>query len=208
MPRVRTTDVIWVEPKLVCEVEFAEWTSDGRLRAPVYMGLRDDKKARDVHRERPTRGAPGQEPPEPPVSNLDKVFWPDEGITKGDLIDYYREVAGVLVAPARPAVHDEALSRRDRRGPLLPERRAQRMPDWIPTAAFSATSRDDRKQRIINYPLVNEAAALIWMANMGCIDMNAWYSRADKPDRPDFVLFDLDPTPQVGFQGRSRRPSS
>jgi bifunctional non-homologous end joining protein LigD len=54
---------------------------------------------------------------------------------------------------------------------------------------------------MINYPLVNEAAALVWMANMGCIDMNAWYSRADKPDRPDFVLFDLDPTPEVGFQG-------
>ena len=54
---------------------------------------------------------------------------------------------------------------------------------------------------MIRYPLVNEAAALVWMANMGCIDMNAWYSRADKPERPDFVLFDLDPTPEVGFAG-------
>ena len=54
---------------------------------------------------------------------------------------------------------------------------------------------------MINYPLVNEPAALVWMANMGCIDMNAWYSRADKPERPDFVLFDLDPTPEVGFAG-------
>jgi bifunctional non-homologous end joining protein LigD len=75
------------------------------------------------------------------------------------------------------------------------------MPDWIPTAAFPATSRDDKRKRMINYPLVNEPAALVWMANMACIDMNAWYSRADKPDRPDFVLFDLDPTPEVGFAG-------
>jgi bifunctional non-homologous end joining protein LigD len=202
MPRVRTTDVIWVEPKLVCEVEFAEWTSDERLRAPVYMGLRDDKKPRDVHRERPTKARPARSRPEPPVSNLDKVFWPDEGVTKGDLIDYYREVAGVLV----PHLRDRPFTMKRypdgiAAGHFFQKDAPKHMPDWIPTAAFSATSRDDRKRRIINYPLVNEAAALIWMANMGCIDMNAWYSRADKPDRPDFVLFDLDPTPQVGFQG-------
>jgi bifunctional non-homologous end joining protein LigD len=202
MPRVRTTDVIWVEPKLVCEVEFAEWTSDERLRAPVYMGLRDDKKSRDVHRERPTKARPARSRPEPPVSNLDKVFWPDEGVTKGDLIDYYREVAGVLV----PHLRDRPFTMKRypdgiAAGHFFQKDAPKHMPDWIPTAAFSATSRDDRKRRIINYPLVNEAAALIWMANMGCIDMNAWYSRADKPDRPDFVLFDLDPTPQVGFQG-------
>jgi bifunctional non-homologous end joining protein LigD len=75
------------------------------------------------------------------------------------------------------------------------------MPDWIPTRPFPATSRSDRSKRTIRYPLVNEPAALVWMANMGCIDMNAWYSRADKPERPDFALFDLDPTPEVGFAG-------
>src|SRR5205823_1154477 len=56
-----------------------------------------------------------------------------------------------------------------------------------------------RQKRWINYPLVNEELALLWMVNMGCIDMNTWYSRVDKPDRPDFVLFDLDPSPDVGF---------
>ena len=122
MPRVRTTDVIWVEPKLVCEVEFAEWTSDDRLRAPVYMGLRDDKPASAVQRERPARKGR----PEPPLSNLDKVFWPDEGITKGDLIDYYREVADVLV----PHLRDRPFTmKRYPDGiagePLLPEGRAQ-----------------------------------------------------------------------------------
>jgi bifunctional non-homologous end joining protein LigD len=197
MPRVRTTDVVWVEPTLVCEVEFAEWTSDERLRAPVYMGLRDDKPASDVHRERPVKGRP-----EPPLSNLDKVFWPDEGITKGDVIDYYRQVADVLV----PHLRDRPFTMKRYPDGIAGNHFFQKdapkhMPDWIPTAEFPATSREDRRKRMINYPLVNEAAALVWMANMGCIDMNAWYSRADKPERPDFVLFDLDPTPEVGFAG-------
>jgi bifunctional non-homologous end joining protein LigD len=202
MPRVRTTDVIWVEPKLVCEVEFAEWTSDERLRAPVYMGLRDDKPAGDVHRERPVKAPAGNGRPEPPLSNLDKVFWPDENITKGDLIDYYRQVAEVLV----PHLRDRPFTMKRypdgiTGGHFFQKDAPKHMPDWIPTAAFPATSRDDRRKRMINYPLVNEPAALVWMANMGCIDMNAWYSRADKADRPDFVLLDLDPTPEVGFSG-------
>ena len=95
MAKVRKGDVIWVQPKLVCEVEFAEWTHDGHLRAPSFQGLRDDKAAREVHREEPE--------PEGRVklSNLDKVFFADEGITKGDLIEYYRAVAPVLVPHLR-----------------------------------------------------------------------------------------------------------
>ena len=106
LPRVRKDDVVWVEPKLVAEVSFAEWTHDGRLRAPVYQGLREDKSAEEVRRE-----LPGEEPESvaaiPSVikkgkrvlrlSNLDKPFWPEEGITKGDLLAFYRDVAPVLV---------------------------------------------------------------------------------------------------------------
>jgi bifunctional non-homologous end joining protein LigD len=75
------------------------------------------------------------------------------------------------------------------------------MPEWIPTARIQVSTREQpRRQRWINAPLVNDELALLWMANMGCIDMNAWYSRVDKLDRPDFVLFDLDPSPDVGFE--------
>jgi len=74
------------------------------------------------------------------------------------------------------------------------------MPDWISKRAFRTTSRESREKRTIAYPLVNDELALLWMVNMGCIDMNAWYSRVDKPDRPDFVLFDLDPSDDVGFR--------
>ena len=73
------------------------------------------------------------------------------------------------------------------------------MPDWVPKRPFRSTSRETRQKRMISYPLVNDELGLLWMANMGCIDMNAWYSRIDKPDRPDFVLFDLDPSSDVGF---------
>src|SRR6266513_1301748 len=93
MPKVRKGDVVWVEPKLVAEIEFAEWTHDGHLRAPSFQGLRSDKPAADVHRERPAAAQEGKVK----LSNLEKLFWEDEGITKGDLLDYYRGGAEVLV---------------------------------------------------------------------------------------------------------------
>jgi bifunctional non-homologous end joining protein LigD len=72
------------------------------------------------------------------------------------------------------------------------------MPDWIKTFRTVVSTRDDaRSKREVSFPLVNDELALLWMVNMGCIDMNPWYSRVDRPDRPDFVLFDLDPTPEV-----------
>ena len=128
MPKVRRADVVWVEPTLVAQVEFVEWTHDKHLRAPVYLGLREDKTAEEVVLEAPT-------PIEPEIqkgkrllklSNLDKPFWPEEGITKGDLLAYYRDVARRhRPAPPRPSVHDEALSRRLEGQVLLPEGRAQ-----------------------------------------------------------------------------------
>ena len=202
MPKVRKGDVVWVEPKLVCEVEFAEWTHDGRLRAPSYQGLREDKSAEEVHRERPIEEEIRIGKRTLKLSNLDKVFWPDEGITKGDLLAYYRAVASVLVPhlEARPftmrrypdGIHGNAFFQKDA---------PKGMPEWISTARIQVTTRDrPRQRRWIQAPLVNDELALLWMVNMGCIDMNAWYSRVDKLDRPDFVLFDLDPSPDVGFE--------
>ncbi|HET7566400.1 MAG TPA: DNA ligase D [Gaiellaceae bacterium] len=198
MPRVRKGDVVWVEPKLVCEVEFAEWTHDGHLRAPSFQGLRDDKAAAEVRRERPVEEEQGRVK----LSNLDKLFWPDEGITKGDLVDYYRAVADVLV----PHLRDRPFTMRRYPDGAFGKAFFQKdapvhMPDWIPTHRANVSTRTSPPRRKwIDAPLVNDADALLWMVNMGCIDMNAWYSRVDKPDRPDFVLFDLDPSPDVGFR--------
>jgi bifunctional non-homologous end joining protein LigD len=220
MPRVRKDEIVWVEPKLVAEVEFVEWTHDGRLRAPSYQGLREDKRAEDVVREEPgsapgpaveERTAEAQRPKRPPkqlrkgkrelnLSNLDKEFWP-EGITKGDLLGYYREVSPVLVPHLRDrpftmirypdGIHGGHFFQKDA---------PSHMPEWIAThRALVSTRESPRQKKWVNFALVNDELALLWMVNMGCIDMNTWYSRVDKPDRPDFVLFDLDPAAGAGF---------
>ena len=209
LPRVRKGDVVWVEPRLVAEVSFAEWTHDGRLRAPVYQGLREDKSPEEVRRE-----LPGEEPPAsmPPVikkgkrvlrlSNLDKPFWPEEGITKGDLLAFYRDLAAVVV----PHVKDRPFTMKRYpdgwQGKHFFQKDAPRgMPEWIPTVEIEVTTREKpRQRRKISAPLVNDELALLWMVNMGCIDLNTWYSRVPKLERPDFVLFDLDPSPDVGFR--------
>src|SRR5438445_1388269 len=201
MPKVRKSDVIWVEPKLVCEVEFVEWTHDGRLRAPAYKGLRDDKPAEAVRRELPIADRITKGTRELKLSNLDKVFFPDEGITKGDLLEYYRAVAPVLL----PHLKDRPFTMVRwpdgiEAGRFFQKDAPSHMPEWIPTfRALVSTRESPRKQKWVNFPLVNDELALLWMVNMGCIDMNAWYSRVDKSERPDFVLFDLDPSPDVGF---------
>jgi bifunctional non-homologous end joining protein LigD len=135
-------------------------------------------------------------------SNLDKVFFPDEGVTKGDLLAYYRDVAPVLVSHLRDrpftlkrypngAFEDFFFQKDAPKG----------MPEWIGTRPFTVSTRETpKRKRQIQTPLVNDELALLWMVNMGCIDMNVWYSRVDKPDRPDFVLFDLDPSDDVGFK--------
>jgi len=200
MPKVRRDDVVWVEPELVAEVEFAEWTHDGRLRAPVYIGLREDKEPSEVRREEPLPTEIRRGKRALRLSNLDKLFWPGEGITKGDLISYYRDVAPVLVPHLRNRPFTMKRYPDGWQGKHFFQKDApSHMPAWIPTFSYRSTSRATREKRTLRYPLVNDELALLWMANMGCIDMNTWYSRVDRPARPDWVLFDLDPSPDVGF---------
>jgi bifunctional non-homologous end joining protein LigD len=208
MPRVRKDDIVWVEPRLVADISFAEWTHDGRLRAPVYQGLREDKDATEVRRE-----LPGEDPAGIPnvirkgkrvlrLSNLEKVFWPEEGITKGDLLAYYRDVAEAVVPHLRDRPFTLKRYPDGWQGQHFFQKDAPAgMPDWMPTVSIEVTTRDrPRQRRRIDAPLVNDELGLLWVVNMGCIDLNTWYSRVDKLDRPDFVLFDLDPSPDVGFR--------
>jgi bifunctional non-homologous end joining protein LigD len=203
MPRVRARDVHWVEPTLVAEVEFVEWTHDLHLRAPSYVGLREDKAPEEVVREEP-------QPLEEELrygrktlrlSNLDKPFWPDEGITKGDLLAYYRAVAPALVPHLKGRPFTMKRYPDGWQGDFFFQKDApSHMPEWIPRERFLVSARDrQRTKRWISAPLVNDEPSLLWMVNMGCIDMNTWYSRVDRPERPDWVLFDLDPSPDVGF---------
>jgi bifunctional non-homologous end joining protein LigD len=199
MPKVKKSDVLWVEPKLVCEVRFTEWTHDGRLRAPVYLGLREDKAPEDVRREEamPTEIRSGKRVLR--LSNLDKPFWPEEGITKGDLLRYYREIAPIVI----PHIRDRPFTMK--RYPdgwqgknFFQKNAPSHMPEWIERAPFPASTRAGEK-RLVEYAVVNDELALLWMANMGCIDLHTWASRVDRPERPDWVMFDLDPSEGSGF---------
>jgi bifunctional non-homologous end joining protein LigD len=200
MPRVRRSDVVWVEPRLVAEVEFVEWTREGRLRAPVYLGVREDKPASEVRKERtplPNMLRKGRR--ELRLSNLDKPFWPEEGITKGDLLAYYREVAEVLV----PHLRGRPFTMKRypdgwQGGHFFQKQAPSHMPSWIKRAPLPASTREGEK-KIIEYALVDDELALLWMVNMGCIDMHMWSSRVDKPERPDWVMFDLDPSEGATF---------
>ena len=135
------------------------------------------------------------------ISNLDKLFWPDEGITKSDVFEYYRQIAPYIV----PHLRDRPFTMR--RYPdgvagkaFFQKHAPSHMPDWIPRFRAHVSTREaPRRRKWISAPIVRDEDALLWMVNMACIDMNVWYSRVDKPDRPDFVLFDLDPSPDVGF---------
>jgi len=127
------------------------------------------------------------------LTSAERVLWPGAGITKGDLFDYYREIAPVLVPHLGNRPFTMKRWREGIAGPAFFQKQAPKgMPSWIKTRRFRTFPREGGS-RLVDFPLVDDEPTLLWMVQMHCIDMNAWYSRIDKPHRPDFVLFDLDP---------------
>src|SRR3954452_6836163 len=132
-------------------------------------------------------------PHEVKLSNPDRVLFPDDGITKGDLFAYYEQVAPAILPHLRDRPFTMKRYREGIAGDGFFQKQAPKgMPRWIPTRRFTTHPREGGA-REVDFPLVDSPEALLWMVQMHCIDMNAWYSRVDKPDRPDYVLFDLDP---------------
>jgi bifunctional non-homologous end joining protein LigD len=127
------------------------------------------------------------------VTHPERVLFPGDGVTKGDLAEYYAAIGDAIV----PHLRDRPFTLKRypygiRAQPYFAKQAPKGKPRWIPTCRFRTWPREG-ESRLVDFTLVNEPAALVWMVQMNCIDMNAWYSRVDKPDRPDFVLFDLDP---------------
>jgi len=127
------------------------------------------------------------------VTHPERVLFPGDGVTKGDLAEYYVAIGDAIV----PHLRDRPFTLKRypdgiRGRPYFHKQAPKGKPPWIPTRRFRTWPREG-ESRLVDFTLVNEPAALVWMVQMNCIDMNAWYSRVDKPDRPDFVLFDLDP---------------
>jgi bifunctional non-homologous end joining protein LigD len=124
------------------------------------------------------------------VSNLDKVYWPDDGITKGDLLAYYWNVADLLL----PHLHDRPLTmKRMPNGlagePFYEKQVPAHAPDWLPTAAVPT----EEDSRVVEFVLAQDLASLLYVVNLGCIEMHPLHSRAGSLDRPDYAFFDLDP---------------
>lgn len=123
------------------------------------------------------------------LTNLRKRFWPERGITKGALIQYYADVAPVLL----PHIRDRAMVMKryphGAAGPFFFMKRAPTpRPDWVRTCAIEHESGN-----IINFPVIDDLPSLLWVINLGCIDLNQWYATCDDVDRPDYLHFDLDP---------------
>jgi bifunctional non-homologous end joining protein LigD len=133
------------------------------------------------------------------LSSPDRVLFPEDGITKGDVFEYYREVGPAILPYLRNRPFTMKRYPHGIHGEVFFQKQAPRgMPAWIPTRRFTTHPREGGS-RLVDFPLVNSVEAVLFMVQMNCVDMNAWYSRVDKPHRPEFVLFDLDP-PDEGFE--------
>jgi len=201
----------WVEPRLVCEVRFAEWTRDGGLRHPAFLGMRADKKPEEVRREETARPegtpAPLPEPAAPSaprapasprasashevrVTNPKKVFWPDEGYTKGDLVGYYETMAPLLLPylQDRPVVltrYPDGITGKS----FFQKDAPVYVPDWVRTHTIA---HEDVK-RDVRYFVIDDAPSLKYVANLGTIPIHVWSACVSALENPDWMVLDLDP---------------
>jgi bifunctional non-homologous end joining protein LigD len=135
------------------------------------------------------------------LSNLDKLYWPEDGITKGDLLRYYRDVAPTLLPhirnrPFTMKRYPDGWAGR----PFFRRDATNYAPPWMKRASVEVWPQGPaHPSRMIEVPAVNDELALLWMVNTGCIECHTWYSRLDRLDRPDWVVFDLDPPDDAGF---------
>lgn len=198
----------WVKPVLVCEVKYTEWTKDGNLRHPIFLRWRNDKTIKEVRSNmvaKPkTKKVKAKEIGETisfgktkvKVTNLDKVFWPDEKITKGDVINYYRSISKYIL----PYLKDRPQSlKRNPNGiedkGFYHKDAGDDAPSFVKSKAiFSESSNKD-----IDYIICNNEATLTYLNNLGCIELNPWHSTIQKLDKPDYLIIDIDPSDKNTF---------
>ncbi len=195
-------EIIWVSPTLVAEIYFTEITKSGSFRHPVFIAFRTDKDPKDVVHEYPQKQSSafvetGKKRQTKTVdghavtlTNVDKVYWPEEGYTKGDMLEYYHQIAKYILPYLRnrpqslnrfpEGIKGENFYQKDVTG---------KVPDWVEKYPYKAEG--DRRKK--HYMLCNNEAALLYMANLGSIEINPWSSTIQRPDHPDWCIIDLDP---------------
>lgn len=217
--------VYWVKPELVCEVSFSEWTTDGSMRHPVYQGLRSDKNPKDVKREKEAKTMKTIEQAEEitstkksneskttskdpksqsltigghnlQITNLSKILWPDDGITKGDLINYYRSISKFILPHLKN--RPESLNRYPNgiKEQSFYQKNNENAPEWVDTIKI----RSDSKREEVNYLICNNEATLVYMAKLACIEIHPWNSRVGSLDNPDWIVMDIDPSELNTFE--------
>lgn len=197
----RTVDgrrVHWVEPRLVAEIRFAEWTQDQRLRLPVFLGLREDKRAADVVREAaapPPRASRENAMTQIKLTHPDRVLYPEQGITKAQLAEYYARQARWIF----PHVGDRPLSLvRCPRGESGQCFYQKHLGDEAPKGVEAVEITEQNGKRAA-YIVIRDEVGLISLAQMGALEVHPWGARADRPERPDRLIMDLDPGEGVGW---------
>jgi len=214
----------WVKPQLICEVKFTEWTNSGSMRHPVYKGLRKDKDLEEVvpqQKEAPASTSPiesggksktSTSPSETgskanssstlevdgiavPVSNLDKMYWPDAGYTKYDLIDYYLHISDYILPylvdrPQNLNRHPNGINK-----PSFYQKDNEVLPSWVDTIKIYSES----SKKEIEYLLCQNEATLLYMANLGCIEINPWNSVIQNLEHPTYTVIDIDPSEKNTF---------
>lgn len=195
--------VHWVRPEYVCEMEFSEWTKEGYMRQPEFKGLRPDKKPTAVHREKAkdtgekikeaaknSNGLPFEQ------THLDKVFFPKHKYTKGDLFKYYESVADYIL----PYLKDRPLSLNRMpsgiKGESFFQKNNEHLPDWVPHADIFSDSNNADLRWIVG----GDLQTLLYIVQLGSIEINPWNSRVGHLDKPDWIVIDLDPE-EISFAG-------
>ncbi|MBZ4041094.1 DNA ligase D [Flavobacterium hibisci] len=211
----------WVKPKIVCQVKFSEWTQDKHLRHPVYLGLRIDKKASEVFTPYNIKNQnlePKEEAMETEtkknktknkiendydlkigktvlhLTNQNKIYFPKDGISKGDVVQYYNEVADLILPylKNRPESMNRYPNGIDAPSFYQKDVDTDKTPSWLKTKKIFSESNNEN----INYLICNNKETLIYMANLGCIEINPWNSTIQNIENPDWLVIDIDPDQQ------------
>lgn len=211
--KIETSNVVtWVKPVYVCEVKFTEWTKDDKLRHPVFLRLRNDKSTKDIDMKnvKPIKKVVKKEVKKDvkkeeglrigkinvSVTNPDKIYFPKDKVTKGMVIEYYQSIASYIL----PYLKDRPQSlKRNPNGidgvGFFHKDAGEGAPSWV--KSFPVHSESSNKT--IDYIICNDKATLAYLNNLGCIELNPWHSTIKKPDNPDYMIIDIDPSDKNNF---------